>query len=89
MHFYTALMSACPLKNLLCVQRLLLDRSERYRYLCFYSSADSQSFKDAIDSIERIVDVTIGRKKDEAMRLLGEHIEHAVTIMTSKLSASQ
>lgn len=89
MHFYNALMSACPLKNLLCVQRLLLDRSERYRYLWFYSSADSQSFKDAIDSVEHIVDATLARKKDEAMRLLGEHIQHAVDIMASKLSASQ
>jgi GntR family carbon starvation induced transcriptional regulator len=89
MHFYNALMSACPLKNLLCLQQLLLDRSERYRYLWFYSSANNQSFKGAIDSSERIVDATIARKKDDAMRLLEDHIQHVVNIMSSKLSASQ
>ena len=36
MRLYDVLMSGCPLKHLLCVQRLLLDRSERYRYLWFY-----------------------------------------------------
>ncbi len=81
--FHTALIGACPSKMLIEYSNRLFDRADRYRNLVVPVST---AHRDIPGEHRAIMEATIGRRTDEAIRLANEHVLRTAQLIREHLS---
>ncbi|HVI52870.1 MAG TPA: FCD domain-containing protein [Candidatus Sulfotelmatobacter sp.] len=83
--FHQALISACPSRWVLHFREILYHQSERYRRFSLISASVS---RDVHAEHKAIMDATLARDKEQAGKLLDEHMDRTLTHLTSLLADS-
>ncbi|WP_345412260.1 GntR family transcriptional regulator [Pseudonocardia xishanensis] len=79
-NFHHCLLSACPNRRLLQIADQFRDATEMYR--CWSGPLGDEPDRDVAGEHRGILEATVGRDAELAVRLLTEHYEHTLRIMS-------